>query len=112
MTKPINKTAENEIESSEELLQEQEIETTPEELEEVQNNKKPSFWEQARRFICGVEDENAKINIGHVDEKYDREQGYINKLNPYSSLKNNAPLIKLNNNSSRQNNQNKKCVLK
>ncbi|MDR2835227.1 MAG: hypothetical protein LBV69_03370 [Bacteroidales bacterium] len=41
MTKPINKITENEIESSEELLQEQEIETTPEELEEVQSNKKP-----------------------------------------------------------------------
>jgi hypothetical protein len=39
MTKPINKTAENATESSEDLLQE--IETPAEELEEVQSNKKP-----------------------------------------------------------------------
>jgi hypothetical protein len=65
--------------------------------DEAYNDIKPSFAEKLQRVIFGIEEENAKINAGHVNGKsqgkYDREHGKINKLNPYSSLKGNKPLL-------------------
>jgi RHS repeat-associated protein len=67
--------------------------------DEGYNDKKPSFLERTQRFLFGIEEENAKINSAHVIGKtagnIDREKGNINKLDPYSSLKTNEPLIKV-----------------
>jgi len=75
------------------------------------SGKKRSVSTKILRFIAGAEPENSDINSGYIAGKpygeHDKKQGNINKLDPYSSLKKNKPLLDPQKNNKKMNTNNK-----